>query len=210
VGYMEQEGGLLIGFLTGLFTAEIYDDQLNTQIQSEQTKDKLLEAMIEQELERQRQLETQLLNCAASPQENHAGLPPSALSPRESTGSRVATNDGSSTLASLSKKESPSNSRSPFKHVEMRDIIGVAKAGWTLDQLKSRARDSVSNYEGLDPAAFAQLSRCLRYIDGDYANPATFQLLRRELADAAHPTHSCHPTEPFRDRHSPTRRVGLC
>ena len=124
VGYMEQEGGLLIGFLTGLITAEIYDDQLNTQIQSEQTKDKLLEAMIEQELERQRQLETQLLNCAASPQENHAGLPPSALSPRESTGSRVATNDGSSTLASLSKKESPSNSRSPFKHVEMRDING--------------------------------------------------------------------------------------
>ena len=68
-------------------------------------------------------------------------------------------------------------------------VIGVAKAGWTLDQLKSRARDSVENYGGLDPAAFAQLSRCLRYIDGDYADPATFQLLRRELADAKHPMH---------------------
>ena len=68
-------------------------------------------------------------------------------------------------------------------------VIGVAKAGWTLDQLKSRARDSVENYGGLDPAAFAQLSRCLRYIDGDYADPATFQLLRRELADAKHPLH---------------------
>lgn len=32
-------------------------------------------------------------------------------------------------------------------------VIGVAKAGWTLDQLKSRARDSVENYGGLDPAA---------------------------------------------------------
>jgi len=68
-------------------------------------------------------------------------------------------------------------------------VIGVAKAGWTLDRLKSRARDSVENYGGLDPAAFAQLSRCLRYIDGDYADPATFQLLRRELADAKHPLH---------------------
>ena len=68
-------------------------------------------------------------------------------------------------------------------------VIGVAKAGWTLDQLKSRARDSVENYGGLDPSAFAQLSRCLRYIDGDYAAPGTFQLLRRELADAKRPLH---------------------
>ena len=68
-------------------------------------------------------------------------------------------------------------------------VIGVAKAGWTLDQLKSRARDSVENHGGFDPAAFAQLSRCLRYIDGDYAAPGTFQLLRRELADAKHPLH---------------------
>jgi glucose-6-phosphate 1-dehydrogenase len=29
----------------------------------------------------------------------------------------------------------------------------------------------------------------LRYIDGDYADPATFQLLRRELGDAKHPMH---------------------
>lgn len=118
-------GGLLIGFLTGFFTAEIYDDQLNTQMQSEQTKDKLLEAKIEQELERQRQLETQLLNSPASPQQDHAGLPQSALSPLESTASRVAMNDGSSTLASLSRRESPSNpTSSPFKNVEVRDING--------------------------------------------------------------------------------------
>jgi antitoxin component YwqK of YwqJK toxin-antitoxin module len=118
-------GGLVLGFLTGLFTAEIYDDQLNSQIQSEQTKDKLLEAKIEQELERQRQLETQLLNSPASPQQDHAGLPPSALSPLESTASKVAMNDGSSTLASLSRRESPSNpTSSPFKNVEVRDING--------------------------------------------------------------------------------------
>ena len=33
-------------------------------------------------------------------------------------------------------------------------VIGVARAGWTLDQLKARARDSVEKHGGLDPAAF--------------------------------------------------------
>jgi glucose-6-phosphate 1-dehydrogenase len=68
-------------------------------------------------------------------------------------------------------------------------VIGVAKAGWTLDQLRSRARDGVERYGGLDPTAFAHLGRRLRYIDGDYSDPATFQQLRRELAGARRPTH---------------------
>ena len=68
-------------------------------------------------------------------------------------------------------------------------VIGIAKAGWTLDQLKSRAKDSVERYGGLDAGAFAQLSRRLLYIDGDYGDPATFQQLRRELGDAKHPMH---------------------
>jgi glucose-6-phosphate 1-dehydrogenase len=73
-------------------------------------------------------------------------------------------------------------------HLDM-PIIGVANAGWTLDQLKERARDSVENYGGLDREAFSQLSRCLRYIDGDYADAATFKKLRQELGGAAHPLH---------------------
>src|SRR6516162_11740228 len=68
-------------------------------------------------------------------------------------------------------------------------VIGVAKSGWTLDQLKARARDSVEKHGGLDPGAFARLTRSLRYIDGDYADPATFKNLRRELGDAQHPIH---------------------
>ncbi|HTK91849.1 MAG TPA: glucose-6-phosphate dehydrogenase [Verrucomicrobiae bacterium] len=68
-------------------------------------------------------------------------------------------------------------------------IIGVAKAGWTLDQLKARARDSVEHYGGLDPSAFSQLNRLLLYIDGDYTEVATFQQLRRILGDAKHPLH---------------------
>ena len=33
-------------------------------------------------------------------------------------------------------------------------VIGVAKAGWNLEQLKQRAKDSVEHYGGLDPEGF--------------------------------------------------------
>lgn len=68
-------------------------------------------------------------------------------------------------------------------------VIGIAKAGWTLDQLKLRARDSVEHYGGLDPEAFSRLSRRMDYIDGDYSDPATFQELRRKLGNAKQPLH---------------------
>jgi glucose-6-phosphate 1-dehydrogenase len=68
-------------------------------------------------------------------------------------------------------------------------VIGVAKAGWTLDQLKARARDSVEKHGGLDAAAFAKLSTLLRYVDGDYQQPATFAAVRKELGSAQHPAH---------------------
>ena len=68
-------------------------------------------------------------------------------------------------------------------------VIGVAKAGWTLDQLRARAQDSVEKYGGLDRAAFAKLCGLLRYVDGDYKDPATFEALRRELGGAEHPAH---------------------
>jgi glucose-6-phosphate 1-dehydrogenase len=68
-------------------------------------------------------------------------------------------------------------------------VIGVAKAGWNLDQLKARAKESVEKHGGLDPAAFTKLTALLRYVDGDYKDPATFQALRRELKDAQRPAH---------------------
>jgi glucose-6-phosphate 1-dehydrogenase len=68
-------------------------------------------------------------------------------------------------------------------------VIGVAKAGWNLDQFKARARDSVEKHGGLDPSAFEKLAGLLRYVDGDYAEFATFQALRRELGSAEHPAH---------------------
>jgi glucose-6-phosphate 1-dehydrogenase len=68
-------------------------------------------------------------------------------------------------------------------------VIGVAKAGWDLGQLKARAKDSLEKNGGLDPAAFAKLSSLLRYVDGDYADPATFQAIRKELGSAQRPAH---------------------
>lgn len=68
-------------------------------------------------------------------------------------------------------------------------VIGVAKAGWNLDQLKTRAKDSLEKYGGLDPAAFDKLCGLLRYVDGDYNDPATFTAIKRELGSAQHPAH---------------------
>lgn len=68
-------------------------------------------------------------------------------------------------------------------------IIGVAKAGWNLDQLKARAKDSLEKHGGLDPAAWEKLSGLLHYVDGDYNDAATFQNLRKELGKAEHPAH---------------------
>jgi len=64
-------------------------------------------------------------------------------------------------------------------------VVGVAKAGWTLDQFKARALDSLEKHGGVDPEAFQKLSGLLRYVDGDYSDPATFEALGRELAGVA-------------------------
>ncbi len=68
-------------------------------------------------------------------------------------------------------------------------VIGVAKAGWTLQQLHARARHSLEQHGGLDPAAFAKLTGLLRYVDGDYADAGTFAALRKELGTAQRPAH---------------------
>ncbi len=69
-------------------------------------------------------------------------------------------------------------------------VIGVAFSHWTIDQLRARARDSISAHGGIDdPAAFDRLLGLLRYVDGDYSDPATFQALKQALAGAAHPAH---------------------
>ncbi len=68
-------------------------------------------------------------------------------------------------------------------------VIGVAKAGWTVDDLKRRARASLEEHGGVDEAAFARLIELLNYVDGDYRDPATFDHLRQALGDAKQPLH---------------------
>jgi hypothetical protein len=122
-------GGLVIGLLTGLFTADAHYAQLNNQIQAEHAKDRELEARLEQELQRQRELEAQIVNRAENPtQQNHTDPlqpteKPAAVNVTNVT--MAATNKDTGGLASLSKRENPSNSAPrPFKNVEVKDING--------------------------------------------------------------------------------------
>lgn len=69
-------------------------------------------------------------------------------------------------------------------------IIGIARAGWSLERLQERARASlVEHGGGVDQAAFEKLMSLLRYVEGDYQERSAFDNLRRQLGDAAHPLH---------------------
>src|SRR5262252_7952859 len=68
-------------------------------------------------------------------------------------------------------------------------VIGVAKAGWDLEQFRARAKDSLEKHGGIDKAAFDKLCGLLRYVDGDYQDPATFQAIGKALGSARRPAH---------------------
>ena len=72
-------------------------------------------------------------------------------------------------------------------HLSM-PVIGVARSG-DLEKLRTRMRDSLEEHGGIDPAAFERLAGLLRYVRGDYGDPATFQTLRKELAAAQRPAY---------------------
>jgi glucose-6-phosphate 1-dehydrogenase len=68
-------------------------------------------------------------------------------------------------------------------------VIGVARGGGNLDQLRERAKDSLEKHGGINPPAFEKLCTLLRYVGGDYKDSATFQSLRKELGSAQQPAH---------------------
>ena len=70
-------------------------------------------------------------------------------------------------------------------------VIGVAKSGWSVEQLVERARNSVTTYGGLKEDAFKILASRLRYVDGDYNAIETFNALKKVLdaEGATRPTH---------------------
>jgi len=73
-------------------------------------------------------------------------------------------------------------------HLDM-PVIGVAKAGWNLEQFRARAKDSLDKHGGIDTAAFDTLCGLLRYVDGDYQDPTTFQAIGKALGSARRPAH---------------------
>ncbi|MCA9776937.1 MAG: glucose-6-phosphate dehydrogenase, partial [Candidatus Eremiobacteraeota bacterium] len=69
-------------------------------------------------------------------------------------------------------------------------IIGVAKAGWTVEDLVKRAHASLEEHGGgADEEAFSKLKSLLRYVDGDYNDEKTFEELHEKLSGARHPIH---------------------
>jgi len=69
-------------------------------------------------------------------------------------------------------------------------VVGVARSNANLERFEALIRDSLEHsHDGLDGDAFAKLRKLLRYVDGDYREPATFTALRKTLGDSAHPLH---------------------
>src|SRR5512147_2600276 len=68
-------------------------------------------------------------------------------------------------------------------------VIGVARSGYSLDQLHDRARQSVEQHGTFDSAAFQKLCGQLHFVGGDYQDPATYDRLAEVLAGRQRPLH---------------------
>jgi glucose-6-phosphate 1-dehydrogenase len=67
-------------------------------------------------------------------------------------------------------------------------VIGVARNEWSLEKLQERARDGIEKFGGgvVEPA-FGKLMQLMRYVEGDYQDPSTYDRLREGLGDAKRP-----------------------
>src|SRR4029078_6892597 len=63
-------------------------------------------------------------------------------------------------------------------------VIAVAKSGWTLDQLRARAAESIERHSHVDRPALDALIRSFSYVDGEYADTGTVYRLRAESGHA--------------------------
>ena len=67
-------------------------------------------------------------------------------------------------------------------------VVGVASSAMTDEQLRQRARDSITKHGGgVDEKAFAVLAAALSYVQGDYRRSETYETLRKQLGEARHP-----------------------
>jgi glucose-6-phosphate 1-dehydrogenase len=69
-------------------------------------------------------------------------------------------------------------------------VVGVASTKWSTDQLHQRVRESVEHEAKIDDKpALDHLVSLLRYVSGDYEDPATFRSLKTVLGSAQRPAH---------------------
>jgi glucose-6-phosphate 1-dehydrogenase len=67
-------------------------------------------------------------------------------------------------------------------------IVGVAIDDWDDEKLRQHARDSIAaTVEDPDEDVFGRLAARLTYVQGDYADDATFERVGKALGDAQHP-----------------------
>ena len=66
-------------------------------------------------------------------------------------------------------------------------VIGVASSAMEQEAFRQRAFDSVRQYGDPDPAALERLGARLKYVQGDYRDPKTFEQLAAALGDAKRP-----------------------
>ena len=89
-------------------------------------------------------------------------------------------------------------------------VIGVARSDYNLEQLRARARQSLEQHGGVDPAAFQKLCGLLRYVGGDYEDPATYERLKEALAGCQRPLYYLAiPPSLFATVVSGLARVGI-
>jgi glucose-6-phosphate 1-dehydrogenase len=68
-------------------------------------------------------------------------------------------------------------------------IIGIARSDWDDARLREHAKASIQKHGQFDPKAFDRLARNLHYVQGDYADEATFKHLGGALGHAHHVLH---------------------
>src|SRR6476620_3632994 len=78
-------------------------------------------------------------------------------------------------------------------HLEAREkldcrIVGVAIDDWSLEKLLEHAHEAIKSSVGdHDEDVFARLAKRISYVQGDYADPDTFDRVAKELGDPKRP-----------------------
>jgi glucose-6-phosphate 1-dehydrogenase len=89
-------------------------------------------------------------------------------------------------------------------------IVAVGRKDLPLDELRARAKESITKSGSLDEAAFAKLAAQMQYVKVDYDDPATFSRIREALGGAKHPLHYVAlPPDVFESVATSLAKVGL-